>query len=205
MAKSGADLPATGRADGVETAGDFLAGRILIAMPAIGDPRFHRAVLLICAHDEDQAMAVMLNRPFEGLTVPGVLKRLGLDAAGAPEAPVLFGGPVEPERGHVVHTDDYWSPGSTLAVGEGLALTDTRDVLEALGVEARRPRRSLLALGYAGWSPGQLDRELHEGAWLTCDPDDELVFGRDYEHKWTWALAKLGVTADRLSTEAGTA
>ncbi|MEI9965821.1 MAG: YqgE/AlgH family protein [Caulobacteraceae bacterium] len=174
-------------------------------MPNIGDPRFHRGVLLICIHDERQAMGIMLNRPFSGVTVPGLLRRLDLNAEGVPDAPVLFGGPMETERGYVIHTDDYVATGATLPVTDGVALTDTRDVLEAMADPTRRPRRSLLALGYAGWAPGQLEQELHQGAWLACDADDELVFGRDYDHKWTWALAKLGVTADRLSIEGGQA
>lgn len=187
------------------TTGPFLNGRILIAMPGIGDHRFERAVLLLCLHDAEQAMAIVLNRPIEGLTLTSLLGRLGLDADKTPEGSVMFGGPVERERGYVLHTDDYSSPGSTLPVADGVALTDTREVLEALGDETARPRRCILALGYAGWGPGQLERELQEGVWLTCDPDEELLFGPDNDGKWARALAKIGVTPDRLSVQAGRA
>ena len=182
----------------------FLGGRILIAMPGIGDQRFERSVLLICGHDAKHAMAIALNRPLDGLTVRGLLHRLGLEAEGAQEAPVLVGGPVERERGYVLHSDDYASD-STLPVAEGVGLTDTREVLDALGDPARRPRRAVLALGYAGWGAGQLESELRQGVWLTCDPDDELLFGRDYPAKWTLALAKIGVSPERLSVQSGQA
>ncbi len=195
--------PEAAAATGIDTG--FLEGRILIAMPGIGDPRFERSVLLMCVHNENQAMGLVLNRPLDGLTVPGLLRRLNLGADNVPEAPVLYGGPVERGRGYVLHTDDYATAASTLAVTEGVALTDTREVLDALGDEMRRPRRSVLALGYAGWGAGQLERELQEGVWLTCEPDETLVFGRDHETKWTHALSKIGVTADRLSPQAGRA
>jgi putative transcriptional regulator len=185
--------------------GEFLDGRILIAMPGIGDPRFERTVLMVCVHNEEQAMAIAVNRPIEGLTVRELFKRLGLPAGSAPKAPVLFGGPVEGVRGYVLHTDDYRSDGSTMPVADGVALTDTREVLDALTDQTVRPRRFALALGYAGWGPGQLEHELQEGVWLACEPDEELVFGSDYDAKWAKALAKLGVTPDRLSTQAGRA
>ena len=186
-------------------AGAFLGGRVLIAMPGIDDPRFERTVLMVCVHDSDQAMAIAVNRPLEGFTVGGLLTRMGLRADTTPEARVLYGGPVEQSRGYVLHSDDYASAESTLPITAGVGLTDTRDVLEALTDEVRRPRRSLLALGYAGWGPGQLDRELREGVWLTCDPDDDLLFGRDYDGKWLAALAKIGVSPERLSTQSGSA
>ena len=205
MGRSRRTTDSTPGPDAAETDVAFLDGRILIAMPGIGDPRFERSVLLLCVHNEHQAMGLVLNRPMNGLTVPGLLRRLNLGADNVPEAPVLYGGPVERARGYVLHTDDYASAGSTLPVAEGLALTDTRDVLDALSDEDRRPRRSILALGYAGWGAGQLERELQEGVWLACEPDETLVFGRDHETKWTHALSKIGVTADRLSPQGGRA
>ena len=188
-----------------ETPIEFLNGRILIAMPGIGDPRFERSVLLICGHDAGHAMAIALNQPLDGLSVPGLLERLGLGHEGVPDAPVLFGGPVERERGYVLHSDDYAAAGSTVHVADGVALTDTREVLDALGDASRRPRRALLALGYAGWGPGQLESELRQGVWLTCDADEELLFGADYAGKWTQSLAKIGVSPERLSPQAGRA
>jgi putative transcriptional regulator len=184
----------------------FLAGRVLIAMPGIDDPRFERAVILMCAHGPEHAMGLALNRPVEGLTTPDLLHRLGVEPNYAmAEHPVLFGGPVDRERGFVVHTDDYVCAKSSLPVAEGLAWTATRDVLEAMADAARRPRHALLALGYAGWGAGQLEREMQENVWLTCEPDDDLLFGTDHDLKWTKALAKIGVTPATLSSHAGRA
>lgn len=185
---------------------DGLAGRVLIAMPGIGDPRFERAVIYVFMHGEEHAMGLTLNRPMEGLTVPDLLERLGVKSEiSPPSQTVLVGGPVERERGFVLHTDDYRSPqSSTLEVGGGVALTATRDVLEAMA-SRNRPRRSLLALGYAGWGAGQLEQELRDNVWLTCDADESLIFGEDHEHKWSYALTKLGVSAASLSSLAGSA
>lgn len=184
----------------------FLIGRILMAMPGIDDPRFERAVILMCAHSADHAMGLALNRPVEGLTTPDLLRRLGVEPNYAMEDnPVLFGGPVDRERGFVVHTDDYRCVQSSQSVCEGIAWTATRDVLEAMADSARHPRRALLALGYAGWGAGQLERELHENVWLTCEPDEDLLFGGEHDLKWSKALAKIGVTADRLSVQTGRA
>ena len=186
--------------------GDTLAGSLLIAMPGIEDPRFERAVIFVCAHGEDHAMGLTLNRPLEGLTVPDLLDRLGVDRSGeVPATPVLFGGPVERERGFVLHTDDYESEQGTIAVSEGVSLTATRDVLQAMASQDDRPRRSVLALGYAGWGPGQLEQELRENVWLTCPPDEALLFGDDHDHKWADALAKIGVSAGSLSSLSGSA
>lgn len=188
-----------------EDDGDFLVGRLLVAMPGIEDPRFERTVLYLCAHDEDQAMGLAVNRPVEGLTVFELLERLGVKSRlQAPSDLVLLGGPLERERGFVLHTDDFTSPDSTLPVADGLSLTATRDVLDALA-SVNRPRKAMLALGYAGWGPGQLEQELRDNVWLICDADEALLFDEDHEHKWTRALAKLGVTADHLSATAGRA
>ena len=183
-----------------------LAGRVLIAMPGIDDPRFERAVIFLCAHNPEHAMGLTINRPVDGLTVPDLLVRLGIEATiTMPADLVLFGGPVERERGFVLHTSDYDTASATLDVGHGFSLTATRDVLEAMADERRRPRRSVLALGYAGWGGGQLERELQENVWLTCEPDEVLLFGDDHEHKWSRALAKIGVSPERLSTLTGRA
>lgn len=187
-------------------AGDFLAGRMLIAMPGIDDPRFERAVILMCAHSHEHAMGIAVNMPMDELTLPDLFQRLGVDSAiRLPQRPVLSGGPVERERGFVLHTDDYAAPDSTLQVGEGLALTATREVLEAMGDAARRPRCSALALGCANWSSGQLEREIRDNVWLSCDPDEALIFDDDHDTKWERALAKIGVRAEQLSMQAGRA
>jgi len=184
---------------------------MLVAMPGIEDPRFERAVLYLCAHDAEQAMGLAVNRPVEGLTLFELLGNLGV----APEIEaadtgtlgdlVMLGGPVERERGFVLHTDDYTSPDSTVAVADGLALTVTRDALDALGSKLRRPRHAILALGYSGWGPGQLEQELRDNVWLICEADETLLFGDDHDNKWTMALAKIGITADHLSAQAGRA
>jgi putative transcriptional regulator len=185
---------------------DFLTGRMLVAMPSIGDPRFERSVILLCAHTADHAMGIAVNRPVEGLSVGNLLRRIGIESSiELPEDLVVVGGPVDSDRGFVLHTDDYACPTSSVAIIPGVTLTATRDVLEAIAGHNSRPRRSLMALGYAGWGPGQLEREILENTWLTCEPDETLIFGDDHEHKWSQALAKIGVSAEQLSSLAGRA
>jgi putative transcriptional regulator len=194
------------RDDSTVDEGAYLTGRLLIAMPAIGDPRFERAVVLICAHNADHAMGLTVNHPVEGLTLPTLLEKLGVASdIQLPQDLVLLGGPVESERGFVLHTDDYTCPSSSIDVADGVQMTPTREVLEAIASHNRRPRQAKLALGYAGWGPGQLENEIRQNAWLVCEPDEELLFGGDHERKWIRALAKLGVSLDHLSGEAGRA
>ena len=184
---------------------ESLAGRALIAMPGIGDSRFERAVIYICAHNDDHAFGLLLNRPVDGLTAPRLLKKLGVvsEIEVAPD-PVLYGGPVERERGFVLHTTDYVNAESSVRIAGDVALTATRDVLEAMA-SSHRPRHALLALGYSGWGAGQLEQELADNVWLTCDPDEALLFGQDFDHKWSMALGRLGVVAHQLSSAAGLA
>ena len=185
---------------------DFLSGQVLIAMPGIGDPRFERAVVLMGAHTAEHAMGLTLNHPAAGLTVPDLLARLEIKSSIIlPPDPVLLGGPVELERGFVLHTDDYVGDDASVRVCDGIALTATREVLEAMGDSQRRPRRSTLALGYAGWGAGQLEREIQQSVWLTCEPDEALLFGPDHPAKWAAALAKIGVSPAMLSSHGGTA
>jgi putative transcriptional regulator len=185
--------------------GGFFSGQLLIAMPGISDPRFERALILVCDHDESHAMGIAVNRPVEGLTLPDLFERLDIKSTiEMPPDLVLMGGPVERERGFVVHTPDY-AIDDTLPVGDTLALTATREVLEAMASHNGHPRRSLLALGYAGWGAGQLEAEIKENVWLTCEADETLVFGADHDHKWGRALAKIGVDPERLSSVAGRA
>ena len=183
----------------------FLTGQMLIAMPGIGDPRFERALILVCAHDRQHAMGIALNRPVEGLTVPDLLERLEIKSEiQLPPDLVLIGGPVERERGFVLHTRDYAGEAS-LEVNDAVALTATREVLEAMAKGEGAPSSSLLALGYAGWGAGQLEGEIKHNVWLTCEPDEALIFDHDYEGKWGRALAKLGIDPKFLSSEAGRA
>ena len=183
----------------------FLCGQLLIAMPGISDPRFERALILVCAHDSQHAMGVAVNQPVEGLTIPDLLQRLEIPSTiEVPPDLVRIGGPVERGRGFVLHTDDYQAEFSLVVEG-GLALTATRVVLEAMASHNRHPRRALLALGYAGWGAGQLEWELRQNVWLTVEADDALVFDDDFETKWARAIAKLGIDPNFLSSEAGEA
>lgn len=183
-----------------------LSGRLLVAMPGIGDPRFEHAVILICAHGPDHAMGLRLDRPAPGVDLRTVLTKLDAPAPdAAADRPVLIGGPVERERGFVLHTDDWISPESSLPFGEGLAMTGTREALAAMTEEIGGPRRSVLLLGYAGWGEEQLEDELAENVWLTVEPDLDLIFDDDHETKWSRALARIGVDAARLSSQSGRA
>lgn len=186
---------------------EYLSGQILIALPAIGDPRFERAVIFICAHDREHAMGLVINRPLDALSLGEVLDQLSLPC---PEPrrgeAVLLGGPVQRERGFVLHSDDFRaSDGATLAPPGGLACTPTREALQALSRGDPSPRRSRLALGYAGWGPGQLEQELRKNVWLTCAADEALVFDTPQDRLWTAALGRLGVDPSFLTAEAGQA
>jgi putative transcriptional regulator len=184
----------------------YLAGRLLVAMPGIDDPRFERSVIFVCIHNNEHAMGLTVNRPVEGLTISRLLKRLNVEPTGeTADDLVLMGGPVEPERGFVLHTDDYACEPSSIFITGGVALTATREVLEALAGREPSPRRAVMVLGYAGWDPGQLEREIRDSVWLTCEPDEALLFDDDHEHKWSRALAKIGVAAEHLSAQAGSA
>lgn len=183
---------------------EFLTGRLLIAMPGIGDPRFERAVILVCAHAEDHAMGIRLDQPVPGLTMAELLRKL--DVTGElkePQRLILAGGPVQTERGFVLHTDEERFEDST-PVGDGLLLTASREVLHALAGPTA-PRRALLALGYAGWGAGQLEAELRDNVWLAGEADEAILFDEDHDTKWERALARMGVRAEMLSAQAGRA
>ncbi len=189
-----------------EDGGEFLGGRILIAMPGIGDPRFERAVILMCAHSADYALGIAVNRPVDGLSLSDLLARLGVKSSvNRIDQSVLVGGPVERERGFVIHTSDFKTAESTLPVTSELAMTPTREVLEAMVDVHRRPRCSVLALGCAQWGSGQLEQEFRDSVWLSCEADESLIFDDDHDTKWTRALAKIGVRPDHLSAQAGRA
>jgi putative transcriptional regulator len=181
---------------------DSLAGQLLVAMPHMEDHRFVRSVIYLCAHNSEGAMGLVLNKLVGSLTLPELLDSLGIAATGIRgKPPVHFGGPVESGRGFVLHSADYGEEGS-LAVGNDLALTATLDILRAIGRGAG-PRRSILALGYAGWGPGQLDGELQNNGWLHAPSDEAILFDADLDSKWQRALGGLGVDISMLSTESG--
>lgn len=192
---------------GVSDQGDRLdlTGKVLIAMPAMGDARFARAVVFICAHSADGAMGLIINKPVADLSLRGLLEQVGITvAAGISDRPVYFGGPVEHARGFVLHSGEYQSRITTLSVTELFGMTATVDVLEDMGA-GHGPARAMVALGYAGWGPGQLEGELAQNGWLTVDATLDLVFGTPDGGKWEAALRRLGVDALALSSSAGRA
>jgi len=180
-----------------------LTGQLLVAMPQMTDPRFARSVVYVCAHSEDEgAMGLVVNKLLASLTMDELFTHLNLAPGDADRTrPVHFGGPVEPGRGFVLHTPDYRED-ATVVVADEFAVTATLDILRAIGKGAG-PRRNLLALGYAGWAPGQLDAEIQANGWLCVAADSNLVFDDDFDAKWQRALAKLGVDLSMLSTDAG--
>lgn len=170
-----------------------LTGQILIALPDMPDPRFERAVVLICAHSEDYTMGLTLNKPIGALTLPKLLDQLGIPQdIHIPDQPVLNGGPVGTDRGFVVHSGDYFCDGATIDVADGLCMTATRDVLRALAGSGA-PRQAMLTLGYAGWGPGQLEAEIASNCWIVAEPDHDVVFDAHYGTKWDRALSIIGV------------
>ncbi|KAA5805353.1 YqgE/AlgH family protein [Alkalicaulis satelles] len=185
------------------TAAGYLGGRLLIASPLIGDPRFDRSVVFMCAHGEESAMGLIINRPMTGLGLRDLLEQLDVaDAANAPDNPVHDGGPVDRDRGFVLHTLDVTCGPATLPVGPGMGLTATREILDALASGAP-PQRALMLLGYAGWDAGQLEDEIAANAWLVCEADEHLVFDLDDDLKWAHALRTLGVTPEYLTGASG--
>ena len=170
---------------------DFLAGKLLIAMPNMGDPRFEKSVIFMCTHDEDHAMGVIINKPIEDVELDELLRQLEIPAAqDANTTPVFFGGPVQTERGIVLHTLDYFSE-NTIKLGDDIGLTATKEILTDIGgkmPERPRPRRYLLAIGHAGWSGGQLESEIAMNAWVHCDPDEAILFDGATSPSWQRAL-----------------
>lgn len=179
-----------------------LTGQLLIAMPGMLDPRFQRAVIYMCAHSEDGAMGLVVNKLFGTITFHDLLDQLDLQVP-EPKAnfPVHYGGPVESGRGFVLHSTDYLREGSLL-VDEEVALTATIDILRAMA-EDRGPKRCMLLLGYAGWGPGQLDNEIQSNGWLNVPCDEKLLFDHDLDTKWEKSIAKIGVSLSMLSSDAG--
>ena len=179
------------RATSANSSENSLAGHLLVAMPNMSDPRFERAVIYVCAHGEDGAMGLMINKLVDQITFPEMLEQLGIDDSNvAEQIRVHFGGPVETGRGFVLHSTDYRQD-SSMEVDSRIALTATVDILRDIA-GGQGPRRSLLALGYAGWGPGQLDQEIQANGWLHVDPDEQLIFDTDLDDKWQRAIGKLG-------------
>lgn len=188
----------------------YLDGQMLIAMPSMRDERFARSLIYVCAHSSEGAMGIVVNQPAANINFPDLLVQLEVIPAAdliqlpprAGEVKVLKGGPVETGRGFVLHSADFFIENSTLPIDDGICLTATLDILKAIA-RGSGPASALLALGYAGWAPGQLESEIQENGWLHCTADPELIFGSDTDAKYTKALNKLGVNLGMLSSQAG--
>lgn len=183
-----------------------LSGKLLIAMPGMGDPRFERSVVFLCAHSDDGAMGLIVNKPAPDLTFDQLLRQLEIPLPDDPARAIRvhFGGPVEHVRGFVLHSADYGGQGTTLQIDDRFGMTATLDVLQAIA-RGDGPQSSLLALGYAGWGPGQLESEILRNGWLTCDASPDLVFSASDDTKWSRALNTIGVDPVSLSAAAGRA
>lgn len=190
--------------------GSYLDGQLLVAMPVMEDERFARSVIYVCAHSAEGAMGIIVNRPAGSINFPELLVQLEIiDKADQIKLPenaesmrVLKGGPVETGRGFVLHSSDFFIKDATLPIDDGICLTATVDILKAIAKGAG-PKRAILALGYAGWAPGQLENEIQENGWLHCAADPDLIFGSDIEDKYSRALLKIGIEPGMLSNEAG--
>ena len=182
-----------------------LTGKLLIAMPGMGDPRFEHSVVFLCSHTDKGAMGLIINKPTPEADFADLLEQLSIEAVESPRAtPIYFGGPVELGRGFVLHSADYHLEEMTLTVDAQFAMTATRDILVDIA-NGEGPQKALLALGYAGWGAGQLESELQQNGWLSCDATPEVVFEVPDAEKWTAALKLLGVDALMLSATAGRA
>lgn len=188
----------------------YLDGRLLIAMPVMEDERFARSVIYVCAHSSEGAMGIVVNRAAGSIDFPELLMQLDIIEKGteiklphnAETMKVLRGGPVETGRGFVLHSSDFFIKDATLEIDNGICLTATVDILKAIA-QGKGPKHAILALGYAGWAPGQLENEIQHNGWLHCDADPDLIFGDDVEEKYWRAIRKIGIDPGMLSTEAG--
>jgi len=198
------------RAPHSEPGEGYLDGQLLIAMPVMSDPRFARSVIYVCAHSEDGAMGLVINQRASHISFPDLLERLGIVPSKPTEelsddvhsVSIHVGGPVETSRGFVLHSSDYFANDSTLPIEDGVCLTATIDILKAIAA-GHGPNRAILALGYAGWSPGQLESEIQANGWLNCPADLDLIFDPHVETKYTRALAKIGIDPSHLVNDAG--
>jgi putative transcriptional regulator len=187
----------------------YLDGQLLLAMPVMSDPRFSRSVIYMCAHSEDGAMGLVINQRASHISFPDLLSKLNIvpsTAEGISDdvrgMSIHVGGPVETGRGFVLHSSDYFVNDATLPIENGVCLTATIDILRAIAA-GNGPNRAILALGYAGWSPGQLESEIQANGWLNCPADPDLIFGTDLESKYGRALAKIGIDPSHLVSDAG--
>jgi putative transcriptional regulator len=188
----------------------YLDGQMLIAMPSMGDDRFARSVIYMCVHSTEGAMGIVVNQPAAHISFTDLLVQLEVVPAAeliqlpsrAGGVQVLRGGPVDTQRGFVLHSSDFFIENSTVPIDDGISLTATLDILKAIA-RGEGPQSAILALGYAGWAPGQLENEIQHNGWLHCSADAELIFGQDTDGKYERALKKIGIDLGMLSSEAG--
>jgi putative transcriptional regulator len=184
-----------------------LTGKLLIAMPGMGDPRFEHAVVAVCAHSPEGAMGLIVNKPLPKPGMNDLLEQLGISVTASDRAetrPILFGGPVETGRGFVLHSPEWQGRGKPMPVTPQMSMTATRDILEDIAAGCG-PDRALLALGYAGWGPGQLEEEILDNGWLIADADADLALSGEHATKWMRALSGMGIDPRSLSAAAGRA
>jgi putative transcriptional regulator len=189
---------------------EYLDGQLLIAMPAMSDKRFARSVIYVCAHSSEGAMGLIINQRAANITFTGLLQQLGIVDKSSEEAvppemlsmAVHVGGPVETGRGFVLHSADYYASSSTLRIDKQVCLTATIDILKAMA-DGRGPDQAILALGYAGWAPGQLESEIQANGWLICPADSDIVFDPHLELKYDRALSKIGIDPSHLVNDVG--
>lgn len=181
----------------------YLSGQFLLAMPGIGDPRFERAVIAMCVHDEGGALGIGLGRVIPRLGLHSLLKQLDIDPGVAPDAPIHHGGPVDPQRGFLLHTPD-WGGQDSVHVGNRWVLSATLDILKAIAA-GKGPSRWVAALGYAGWGPGQLEEEMGRHGWFLTPGTEELLYDCHVDNRWSTAFRNAGIDPRLLAAESGTA
>jgi putative transcriptional regulator len=181
----------------------FLSGQFLLAMPGIGDPRFDKAVIAMCVHDEEGALGIGLGRVTPRIGFHDLLKQLDIAPGEAPNAPIHQGGPVEPQRGFILHTSD-WGGADSIDVAGRWVLSATLDILKAIA-EGKGPRRWVAALGYAGWGGGQLEQEMRRHGWFVTPGDENLLYESGVDTRWGNAFRSAGVDPRLLTAESGTA
>lgn len=188
-----------------ETTSGFIAGHFLLATPSMQDPRFKDALIYICSHDRSGAMGLIINQSKSGLHISDILEQIGIEGdVKVADTPVLNGGPVDIDRGFVLHSPDYFKEDTSLKLSDTLTLTATKDILEAL-VRIDAPEKAMLAIGYSGWGAGQLEKEIGQNSWLIVDADEPIIFETDLSGKRDKAYEILGVAPEMLSFDSGTA
>ena len=182
-----------------------LTGHLLIATPNMSDPRFHMAVIYICSHDDSGSMGIIINKSKGVMHLSDMLANIGIEGnVRVADTPVLSGGPVDIDRGFVLHSADYFKLNTSLKLSDTLNLTATRDILEAI-TKVGAPEKAMLAIGYCGWGAGQIEAEIKNNCWIVADTDEAMIFDTDMDGKWAKALASLGIKPEMLSSQGGSA